>query len=73
MADKLSKTAKASMRVETGGVARTPCAWVFKRKGGMQTRPYAVCFVAGEAEAIAAGDPERLYVVKWAPQAAARK
>lgn len=62
----LSKTARASMRVETGGVSRTPIAFVFRhRVGKMQTRPYASCFVKGEAEAIVATDPEGLFLVDW--------
>jgi len=61
----LSKTAKASLRVETAGaVSRTPLAWVFEhRVGKMQYRPYATCFVKGQAEAMVAQDPENLYVV----------
>lgn len=62
----LSKTARASMRTETGGsVSRTPVAWVFEsRPGKIQRRPYATCYRQGEAEAIVAEDPGRLYVVK---------
>ena len=61
----LSKTARASMRVETQGVSRTPVAWVFERKSGRQTRPYKTCYVQGEAEAFVAQNPERFYMVVW--------
>jgi hypothetical protein len=61
----LSKTARASMRVETRGVSRTPVAWVFERKFTMQTRPYKTCYVQGEAGALVAQDPERFYMVVW--------
>jgi hypothetical protein len=67
MSQQLSKTARASLRTETGGiVSRTPVAFVFERKvGKMQTRPYATCYVRGEAEAIVAENPQRLYVVSF--------
>jgi hypothetical protein len=61
----LSKTARASMRVETRGVSRTPVAWVFESKSGRQTRPYKTCYVQGEAEALVAQNPERFYMVVW--------
>jgi hypothetical protein len=61
----LSKTARASMRVETQGVSRTPVAWVFEHKCTMQTRPYKTCYVRGEAEALVAQHPERFYMVVW--------
>lgn len=63
----LSKTARASLRVETGGTgSRTPIAWVYERKPGkMQTKPYKTCYIRGEAEAIVAEDPEALYVVTF--------
>jgi hypothetical protein len=61
----LSKTTRASMRVETQGVSRTPVAWVFEHKPTMQTRPYKTCYVQGEAEALVAQDPERFYIVVW--------
>ena len=61
----LSETARASMRVETQGVSRTPVAWVFERKPGQQTKPYKTCYVRGEAEALVAQNPERFYSVMW--------
>ncbi len=67
---KLSKTALASLRTETAGsISRTPLAWVFQRKvGKMQTRPYATCYVPGQAEAIVEAHPElELILVAPAP------
>lgn len=67
MGERLSKTARASLRTETtGNVSRTPLAWVFQHRiGKMQYKPYATCYVKGEAEAIVAQDPENLYVVSF--------
>lgn len=55
------------MQVETTGqISRTVIAWVFKHKvGKMQFKPFATCYVKGEAEAIVAQDPENLYVVSF--------
>jgi hypothetical protein len=50
----LSKTARASMRVETQGVSRSPVAWVFEHKATLQTKLYKTCYVRSEAEALAA-------------------
>lgn len=63
----LSKTAKKSMQVETTGAAsRIPLAWVFERRlGKMRYRPYAVCYVRGQAEEIVSRDPENLFVVAF--------
>lgn len=63
----LSKTARQAMQAGDGVVRRIPVAWVMESKPGkIQTRPYKVCFVAGEAEEYVAQDPERFYVVVWA-------
>ncbi len=66
MHEKLSKTARAAVQAGVGVVRRIPVAWVMESKPGkIQTRPYKVCFVAGEAEEFVAQDPERFYIVKW--------
>ncbi len=63
--EKISKTARASLRTETR-VSRTPVAWIFQhRPGVMQTRPFKTFYLPGEAEAFLEANPEGFYKIAF--------